>query len=536
MSQPIKSDFLVIGGGIAGLVFALQAAQMGKVNLIVKEDFEASSTQYAQGGINAVLDEADSFEQHFHDTLECGHELCDKRVVERIVEQGPEVIQQLIDYGVNFTKRKTGELSLRQEGGHSQKRVVHVDDATGAAIMEALKSAAHEHKNITIYTYHMAVDLILSFQAGAKRINEHTRSLGAYVLDIKKEKVHPFLAPITYLATGGIGKVYPFTSNPHTATGDGIVMAYRAGVEIANMEFIQFHPTLLFHQQKSNFLISETLRGHGGILKNTHGDAFMQNYAPKKADLAPRDIVAQAIDMEMKKTNKPHVYLDISHLPAEKSQKYFPNIYQTLIELGIDMTTQPIPVLPGAHYVCGGIKVDSHGETNCQGLFAGGECSFTGFHGANRLASNSLLEGVVCALFASEHIQKNKSKYFNHDIPTVAPWIDHNFYDSYEMSLIHPLWREMRQFMWNYVGITRTDKRLERAIRRIQLLQQEIQDYYWNFKLSKDLIELRNISIVSELIIRSAYLRKESRGLHNNVDHPHMDPKQVHNTYLKKLP
>jgi len=513
------SDVLIIGGGIAGLTFALRLADHTKIHLLMKDEFKYSSTQQAQGGINAVLSKEDSFESHIEDTLNCGYGLCDKEVVKSVVESGPDTIKELIDYGVQFTKNQIG-LELHREGGHAHNRVVHAKDATGAEIMRALTKAAESHPNITFFKKMMAIDLIFQYQAGNNSLNEHTRVLGAYALDTETNKVDVFLAPVVYLATGGIGKVYPYTSNPHTATGDGIVMAYRAGLEVVNMEFTQFHPTLLFHPKERSFLITEAVRGEGGILKNIKGEAFMSQYHPKLRELAPRDVVARAIDAEIKKTGHPCVYLDVTHLPSHHVKDHFPTIYEKLLALDIDITSEPIPVTPGAHYACGGLRVDRNGQTGCHGLFSGGECTYTGLHGANRLASNSLLEAAVYAKLSSIYVLEHLNEYQFKQHPDVAPWVYHNYSDEYEESLVNPLWIEVRHFMWNYVGIIRTDKRLSRATRRIESLRKEIEDSYWNFRISKDLVELRNISVIAELIIRSAIFRKESRGLHYNADHP----------------
>ena len=526
----VQSDFLVIGGGIAGLTFALKASELGKVNLILKGSFKQSATQYAQGGINAVLSPSDSFESHIEDTLNCGYGLCDPGVVRQVVEQGPAIIDELIDYGVHFTKTGHG-LSLHREGGHAHHRVVHAKDETGAAIMSALVARVREHPQIQVFPSHMAVDLILSHQTGGKSINEKTRAVGAYVLKTETSKVCAFVAPITYLATGGIGKVYPYTSNPGTATGDGIAMAYRAGIEVVNMEFIQFHPTLLFDHNINSFLITEAVRGEGGILRNIHGEPFMERYSDQR-ELAPRDIVARAIDSEIKKTAASHVYLDVSHLGKEHIVNHFPNIYKTLKRLGRDISVEMIPVVPAAHYLCGGLRVDQHGKTTCNGLFAGGECSYTGLHGANRLASNSLLEAAVLANASVAYIQAHLEQELKPCDTDIAPWTYHDNSDEYEESLVGPLWREVRQFMWNYVGIIRTDKRLARATRRIEFLRDEIESSYWDFRISRDLVELRNVSIISEIIVRSACMRKESRGLHFNVDHPAADPDQAKETVI----
>lgn len=528
--EVFESDFLVIGGGIAGLTFALRAAKLGKVNLILKDEFQLSSTQYAQGGINAVLGSDDSFASHEQDTLKCGYGLCDEEVVKQVVALGPEVIGELIAYGVDFTRTERG-LSLHREGGHTHNRVVHAKDATGAAIMKALVDQVKRNPGIHIFKRFMAIDLIFSYQTGGKSINEKTRAVGAYVLKTESRKVTAFVASLTYLATGGTGKVYPYSSNPATATGDGIAMAYRAGIEVVNMEFIQFHPTILYHHKLTSFLITEAVRGEGGILLNIHGKAFMKDYHERR-ELAPRDVVARAIDSEIKKTAASHVYLDVTHLGAAHVTDHFPNIYQKLLGLGIDITREPIPVVPGAHYCCGGPRVDPHGRTSCAGLFAGGECSYTGLHGANRLASNSLLEAAVYAKSSFDYIQGRVEQEMVRPSTAIAPWVYHDYSDIYEESLVSPLWQEVRQFMWNYVGIVRTDKRLARAMRRIAFLREEIESSYWNFHISQDLVELRNISIIAELIIRSSCMRKESRGLHYNADHPETDPAQAHETVI----
>ena len=525
-----ESDFLVIGGGIAGLTFALHAASLGKVNLILKDVFEASSTQRAQGGINAVLGGNDSFDSHMEDTLACGYGLCQADVVREVVTRGPETIEELMRFGVSFTEGDGG-LSLHREGGHAHNRVVHAKDATGAAIMQALVARVREHKNIEIFHHCMAIDLILAHQTGGKAINASTRAVGAYVLFTRERRVAAFVAKATYLATGGIGKVYPYTSNPSTATGDGIAMAYRAGIEVINMEFIQFHPTILYHHSENSFLISEAVRGEGGILRDLDGRAFMADYSPQK-ELAPRDVVARAIDSEIKKRGGNHVWLDVTHLGKVHIVEHFPNIYEKLRSLGIDITEALIPVVPAAHYLCGGLRVDLAGRTQCQGLFAGGECSCTGLHGANRLASNSLLEAAVFARASIAYIAALPAGTLVPPPTDIAPWVYHSYSDSYEESLVGPLWREVRQFMWNYVGIVRTDKRLDRALRRIASLREEIESSYWNFRISRDLVELRNISIIAEIIIRSAALRQESRGLHYNVDHPHTDTDQAQETCL----
>jgi L-aspartate oxidase len=528
-----RCDFLVIGGGIAGLTFALNVAKHGKVALVLKDDFNYSSTQHAQGGINAVLSADDSFASHAKDTIDCGYGLCHPEVVEKVVAEGPTTIQELINIGVQFTQSAQG-LALHREGGHAHSRVVHAQDATGAEIMRALVHAVEHEPQIAIYKNHMAIDLIFQYQAGCRYINEHSRILGAYVLETQTNRVLVFESPVVYLATGGLGKVYPYTSNPHTATGDGIAMAYRGGLDIVNMEFIQFHPTLLYHPKERSWLISEAVRGEGGILKNVRGEAFMGRYHPQLKDLAPRDVVARAIDSEIKQTGHPCVYLDVTHLPSEHIREHFPTIHAHLLALGIDITQEPIPVTPGAHYACGGLAVDLNGETSCKGLFAGGECSFTGLHGANRLASNSLLEAAVYAKWSASHIAAHLETYRLGHRPQIAPWVYHDYSDAFEESLVQALWYEMRHFLWNYVGIVRTKKRLKRAARRIRSIRREIEDSYWNFRISKDLVELRNISIIAELIVESARLRKESRGLHFNADFPDTDPAYAQDTVLSK--
>jgi len=525
-----NSDFLVVGGGIAGLMFALRAARHGKVHLLMKNDFEQSSTNYAQGGINAVLGPLDSFDSHVQDTLDCGYGLCDEDVVRSVVERGPRIVEDLISMGVGFT-HKGKDLSLHREGGHAHNRVVHAKDATGAAIMVALKHLVLEHPNIDVFKHHMAIDLILSYQTGGKVINGASRAVGVYALRSKVGEVCAFTASLTYLATGGIGKVYPYTTNPRTATGDGIAMAYRAGIEVVNMEFIQFHPTLLYHHKETAFLISEAVRGEGGILRNGAGEAFMTNYHSDR-ELAPRDVVARAIDAEMKRCGDNCAFLDVTHLGKDHIVDHFPNIYQKLLGLGLDITRDFIPVVPGAHYLCGGLRVDNWGKTSCVGLFAGGECTYTGLHGANRLASNSLLEAAVYAANSATYLDEHLLELMVPSATDIAPWIYHDYSDEYEESLVSPLWKEVRQFMWNYVGIIRTDKRLQRAIRRIESLRQEIESSYWDFRISADLVELRNISIVAEIIIRSARMRRETRGLHYNADHPQIDDAHTRETVI----
>ncbi|HLO26583.1 MAG TPA: L-aspartate oxidase [Geobacteraceae bacterium] len=527
----VKSDFLVIGSGIAGLAFALQAARHGKVAMVTKREITESATNYAQGGIATVFSQEDTFDAHVEDTLVAGAGICNETVVRMVVEEGPQVIRSLIDWGVKFTT-SGDSYDLTREGGHSQRRILHADDVTGREIERALVAAARENPNIEIYEYHIAIDLITEAKVTRKRLQPN-RCIGAHVLDINQGTVRTFSSKITLLATGGAGKVYLYTCNPDVATGDGVAMAYRAGASIANMEFMQFHPTTLFHPHAKSFLISEAVRGEGAVLRRRDGTAFMDRYHHLK-DLAPRDIVARAIDNEMKTYGDDCVYLDITHKDPEYVRTRFPNIYQTCLEYGLDMTRDPLPVVPAAHYLCGGVAVDLNAETDLKHLYAIGEVAFTGLHGANRLASNSLLEAAVYAGRAYEHavaqLQGN-----NFDYPEIPEWDSGTATNSDEMVVVSQNWDEIRRFMWNYVGIVRSDKRLERANRRIRLIQEEIEDYYWNFIITSDLIELRNIATVAELIIMCARSRKESRGLHYTIDYPERDDIRCKkDTFVKK--
>ncbi len=516
----ITSDFLVIGSGIAGLSFALKVANNKTVSIITKREIQETSTTYAQGGIAAVFSAEDSFDSHAEDTMVAGAYLSNREIVDIVVEGGPKVIQDLIDFGTDFTRNNSGEYDLTREGGHSFRRILHSADITGREIERALVAAVTKHPNITIYEHHCAIDLITEAKSLQRRLPEN-RCLGAYVLDIKNNEIISFGAQITVMATGGAGKVYKYTCNPDIASGDGVAIAYRAGAAIANMEFMQFHPTTLFHPHAKSFLISEAVRGEGAILKRADGTPFMPKYHELK-DLAPRDIVARAIDHEMKVYGDDCVYLDITHKGEEYIKERFPNIYETLLQYGIDMAKQPIPVVPAAHYLCGGIKVDSYGQTEIKNLFAIGEVSCTGLHGANRLASNSLLEGAVfgdrAAQLALENVEETMPQF-----PPIKPWDHGNATNSDEEVVVTHNWEEIRLCMWNYVGIVRTDKRLTRALRRIQMIQEEIADYYWDFYVTSDLLELRNLATVAELIVRSALERKESRGLHYTLDYPETD-------------
>lgn len=523
-----KTDFLILGSGIAGLSTAIKASKLGSVAIVTKKEKSESNTNYAQGGIAAVTDQTDSFEEHIRDTLNCGAGLCKKDVVEFVVREAPPRIAELIDWGVRFTKSENPPFpyDLGQEGGHTHRRVLHAKDLTGREIERALHEKVAGLQNVAIYENHIGVDLIIEKDSSGKPL----RCLGAYVLDINNCDIHTYRARYTILSTGGAGKVYLITTNPDIATGDGIAMAYRAGAQIANMEFIQFHPTCLYHPDAKAFLISEAVRGEGGILKLKNGSPFMDKYHPMKS-LAPRDIVAKAIDTEIKKSGDEYVLLDITHRDRNFLINRFPNIYNKCLEFGIDISRDPIPVVPAAHYICGGVAVNACGETSIPQLFACGEASCTGLHGANRLASNSLLEAVVyahrvCEKIAADYAGIPQSTAF------IAPWDASGTTESDDSVVVTHNWDEVRRCMWNYVGIVRSNKRLERAIRRIELIQNEINDYYWNYKVTKDLIELRNITIVAKLIAASAVSRKESRGLHYNVDFPETNENLIQDTVI----
>ncbi len=537
----IKSDFLIIGSGIAGLTFALKAAKTGSVSLVTKRGEEESATFYAQGGIASVLSEDDSFTAHIRDTERVGSGLSDPEVVEMVVKDGPEMIMELAGRGVEFSKNKSSspstsdnqtEFDLGREAGHSERRIVHAGDMTGKVVEQALIRAANENKNITVYEDHIAVDLITHGKFVDSSDNDTV--WGAYVLNKDTGRIHSFLSHSTIIATGGAGKVYIYTSNPDVATGDGIAMAYRAGAVIENMEFLQFHPTCLYHPEAKNFLISETLRGEGALLTCADGTAFMEKYHPDR-ELAPRDVVARAIDYELKNRGDEFVYLDISHRDREFIKTRFPGIYEKCMSHGFDITKEPIPVVPAAHYICGGVKTDRSGMTSLKRLYAIGETACTGLHGANRLASNSLLECLVYADKAAEHAVKMLEQNTGETLPEIPRWQKGGAVRSDEQVVISQNWDEIRRFMWNYVGIVRSDKRLERARHRIELLKREINDYYWDFVVTGDLVELRNIATVAELIIRSASQRKESRGLHYNIDWPEKDDENFkRNTVIKE--
>ena len=510
-----QCDYLVLGSGVAGLSFALEAALHSRVMIVTKRSRHDSATNWAQGGIAAVLHPADSFEAHVRDTVNTGGGLSHQDIVELVVRDGPRRVRELIDLGAQFSHYKdTKWLDLTREGGHSARRVVHAGDITGEEVQRVLVEAAAASPNIEIHEDHMAIDLVqVDAPGGGARV------VGAYVLDETTGEVKTFLARATVLATGGAGKVYLYTSNPDVATGDGVAMAYRAGAELANMEFFQFHPTCLYHPEAKSFLVSEALRGEGGILRAGDGTAFMATHHAMK-DLAPRDVVARAIDYEMKRTGAECVYLDMTHEEPSYLRDRFPNIYARCLEYGFDLTKEPIPVVPAAHYMCGGVVVDDEGRTTLPGVWAVGEVAFTGLHGANRLASNSLLEGLVyghrAAIAARRALDLPEDAF--HGIPD---WDVGEAVPSDEAVVVTHNWDEIRRFMWNYVGIVRTDRRLRRASSRIRMLQDEIREYYWAHLVNRDLLELRNIADVAELIIRCAEARKESRGLHYNLDYPH---------------
>jgi L-aspartate oxidase len=537
-SEILEFDHLIVGSGLAGLSSALRLAESGRsVAVITKREIYECNSRMAQGGVACVIDKDDTFEEHVQDTLTAGAGMCNVDAVRAIVEAGPARIEEMIRLGTKFTTKgdlgkasgeaDSTEFDLGREGGHHKCRVLHAGDITGAELERVVVEAVQNHPNIKVFEFHCAIDLITSKRLDAPGPN---RCLGLYALDTKSGNILTFLGHSTTLACGGAGKVYLYTSNPDIACGSGIAMAYRAGAKIANMEFIQFHPTILHHPEIRSFLISEALRGEGAVLKCRDGRGkkpveFMHKYHPMKS-LAPRDIVARAIDSEMKRTGEECVYLDIRHLDEDTLKLRFPNIFQKCLEAGINMAHDLIPVVPAAHFVCGGIKTDINGATSIQGLYAVGECACTGLHGANRLASNSLLEAMVVPEFMATDIN-NKFESLSKGRPPIAVslnWQTGNATDSDEQILIAHNWDEIRRFMWDYVGIYRTNKRLERAQNRIKLIQKEIEKYYWDFKITMDLVELRNIATVAELIIKCSLMRHESRGLNYNADYPYKDP------------
>jgi len=517
-SSEFVSDVLIIGSGAAGLSLALRLADHCHVTVLSKGPLNEGSTFYAQGGIAAVFDEADSIASHVDDTLIAGAGLCDKEAVEFIASNARHCVQWLIDQGVLFDTETNASSEeryhLTREGGHSHRRILHAADATGKEVETTLVGKARAHANICVKERYNAVDLITSSKLG---LSGTQRVVGAYVWNRDKEHVETLRAKAVVLATGGAAKVYQYTTNPDISSGDGVAMAWRAGCRVANLEFNQFHPTCLYHPQARNFLLTEALRGEGALLKRPDGTRFMPDF-DERGELAPRDVVARAIDHEMKRLGADCMYLDISHRPPEFIKHHFPMIDEKLQSLGIDLTRQPIPIVPAAHYTCGGVMVDQHGRTDLDGLYAIGEVSYTGLHGANRLASNSLLECVVYGWSAAEDIIKRlPHAKLAKNIPQ---WDESRVDNSDEQVVIQHNWHELRLFMWDYVGIVRTTKRLERALRRIMTLQQEIDEYYANFRISNNLLELRNLVLVAELIVRSALERKESRGLHYTLDYP----------------
>jgi L-aspartate oxidase len=519
-----KYDFLVIGSGLAGMSFALKVAQKGSVALICKTELEEANTYFAQGGVASVTNlKVDNFEKHIEDTMIAGDWISDRAAVEKVVTEAPGQIQELIKWGVNFDKNENGEFDLHREGGHSEFRILHHKDNTGAEIQESLIRAVQAHPNITIFNRHFAVEIITQHHLGII-VTRHTPGIkcyGAYVLNEDTGEVETFLSKVTLMATGGVGAVYRNTTNPLVATGDGIAMVYRAKGVVKDMEFIQFHPTALYHPgDRPCFLITEAMRGYGGVLRTMDGKEFMQKY-DKRLSLAPRDIVARAIDSELKARGDDHVYLDVTHKDPEETKKHFPNIYEKCMSLGIDITKEYIPVAPAAHYLCGGIKVDLNGESSINRLYAVGECSCTGLHGGNRLASNSLIEAVVYADAAAKHSLSVIDRYeFNEEIPE---WNDEGTTSNEEMVLITQSMKEVNQIMGSYVGIVRSDLRLKRAWVRLDILYEETESLFKRSKASRAICELRNMINVGYLITRQAMERKESRGLHYTIDYPHAD-------------
>ena len=533
----MKTDFLVIGSGIGGLSFALKASEVGDVVIVTKKEDSESNTNYAQGGIASVMAKDDSFELHVHDTLRGGAGLCKPEVVRRVVKAGPGCIEELIQIGVQFTKKrgKEDEFDLGLEGGHSKNRVVHAADLTGREVENSLLNAVKARKNVKILEDHIAIDLITQHHLKGYRRKpvEKIKCWGAYVLDKEKNQVITCLSKITMLAAGGAGRVYVHTTNPSIATGDGLAMAYRAGAEVANLEFIQFHPTALYHPDANSFLISEAVRGEGGLLRLNSGETFMEEYHSKK-ELAPRDVVARAIDHELKKRGDSCVFLDVTHLDQKFIKLRFPNIYGKCLSLGLDITKDWIPVVPAAHYICGGVMTDLEGKTGIENLYACGEVACTGMHGANRLASNSLLEAVAFAHFAARSAKDKLSTMKRFSFPPIPAWSLEGVFDQQEWIIISHNRDWIQKFMWDYVGIVRSNRRLEQARRRIDILLEEIRSFYRINPITYDVIELRNITIAAKLIIECALLRKESRGLHYNVDYPEKDDENwLQDTVLK---
>jgi len=526
---------LIVGSGIAGLSAALHFAEFSDVMILTKASIDEANTRYAQGGIAGVWSQTDSFEEHKRDTLEAGAGLCRQTAVDICIEEGPARIRELIEWGVEFTRdpHSPTDYDLHREGGHHQRRILHAQDFTGLAIEEALVQKAQNHPRIRVLEHHMAVDLIMEGKLNPKPgVRELGRCLGAYVLNTVSQEIAPVAADLTVIAGGGAGKVYLYTSNPDVATGDGIAMAHRAGARVANLEFMQFHPTCLYHPDAKNFLITEALRGEGAILRNLAGKDFMKDHH-EMGSLAPRYVVSQAIDIELKRTGAPHVWLDASHLDEARFKSHFPQIQAMCARFGIHPPKDLIPVVPAAHYLCGGILVDDWGQTSVPGLVAIGESACTGLHGANRLASNSLLEAIVYSKRAATHARETLTFHETPRVPRTLPaWEFGRAVDMEEQIDIVATWREIRTLMWNYVGIVRSDRRLNRARERLALLRHEVNEDYWKFKVNRDLIELRNLLTVSELIVECAIRRKESRGLHLNVDYPASIPDEAHDTVI----
>ncbi|MEM7160043.1 MAG: L-aspartate oxidase [Myxococcota bacterium] len=523
-----RSRYLVIGSGLAGLYFALQVADRGPVTVLTKSLPQTSNTQWAQGGISSVFSKDDTLEAHVSDTLEVGAGLCNVSMVENTVSRGPGLVRDLAEtYGVRFDREQGGNdgpFALGREGGHSHRRVVHHHDMTGAELIRALLAAADAHPNITLLAHQMVVDLLSWTKVDGQR-----GCFGAYALDTQSQNVSAYLAPVTVLAAGGAGKVYRYTSNPDVATADGIAMAYRLGTTVANLEFMQFHPTCLYHPNAKSFLVTEAVRGEGGILRRRDGSELMAGRHPM-GSLAPRDVVAREIDAELKRSGEPCVNLDVTHLSADFLRRRFPGIHDRCLKLGLDITTEPLPVVPAAHYMCGGVAADPFGRTDVPGLLAIGEVAMSGMHGACRLASNSLLEAVALAAGAAEIADD-----FGREPPgSVSDWNEGDAVDSDEAIMVSANWEEVRALMWNFVGIVRSDKRLERARRRIEMLRHEIHEYYWRFRVTRDLLELRNIALVGHLIIECARRRKESRGLHYTLDHRDKSPEFACDTVFNK--
>ena len=523
-----ETDYLVIGSGVAGLSFALRAAQHGQVTVVTKRTRYDAASSWAQGGVAAVLDPADSFDEHEKDTHSAGADLCHEIVVRMCVSEGPGAVEWLQSLGAQFSEGEDGKLDLGREGGHQQRRVAHAGDITGREIQRALLAAVKESPNIQMLEWHMGVDLIT-----VSKFGEPDRCVGAYVLDERNGRIDTYLARATMLATGGAGKVYLYTSNPDVATGDGVAMAYRAGAEVGNMEFYQFHPTCLFHPTAKSFLLSEALRGEGAKLRLPDGEPFMLNHH-EMGDLAPRDVVARAIDFEMKRTGSEHVLLDISHRESDFVHERFPALVEECRRYGYDLTREAVPVVPAAHYMCGGVSSDLGGRTSIPGLWVIGETAFTGFHGANRLASNSLLECLVFSRRAADRLETEIKGLRDSPRPQVPDWRIGRAAASDEAVVVSHNWDELRRLMWNYVGIVRSNGRLKRAWRRISLLEEEIRDYYWQHLVTRDLLELRNIATVAQLIVACATHRRESRGLHYTLDYPDLGPGPALDTVVKR--